>query len=254
LSKNNGQLNIFSKKTVRRLALVLIALLCITSASIGIVQAKYVYSNRQDAAVYSKEFYFESDVLVEGGKEYFLNPGTTSVNFVLKNCADSLRFSADQISYKLTASDGVLSITNGTLSGEMVSTATFSLSNLEDGKSYTVTAVGKAGYSRTISATFTVKKSQPKLYMHVADNAEYVLLTVWTEDVNGTISVKFPMGLIPDNTQPDLASITEADGVFTDELAKYSSKTYRFFKNSSFTSGEFTVMMGELKATKVLQV
>jgi len=60
---------------------------------------------------------------------------------------------------------------------------------------------------------------------------------------------------LPTNyTQPDLASITEADGVFTDELAKYSSKTYRFFKNSSFTSGEFTVMMGELKATKVLQV
>ena len=90
--------------------------------------------------------------------------------------------------------------------------------------------------------------------MNVSDKGEYVLLTVWTEDLCGTVSIDFPDGLIPDATDPRMKEVYNYSGgkyvrgQFEDEVSfvkSFSSHSYRFFKASNFNSCEFNVAIAD---------
>ena len=223
------------------------------SASVWGVSARYIQQRQQDLLAQAKMFYFSSNLLTEAdGTVYTLNPDTASVTIILKNHMDSLRVSEDDIQYSIYVNDVKQGATER-LTGGAASEKTFTL-DVEAGESYTVKAVGNAGYTKTLEAKFDVLQTPKKFYKHVDALDDHVLLlTVWTEDVSGDVTVPFPEGLIPDNTDSKLAGTRNLSGSSygageTDafELHEYESVTYRFFKDSpgmNYTADQFTVLM-----------
>lgn len=222
---------------------------------LGGVAAKYVRENGGRNIFAAKEFYFTSNLLTTDGAEYRLNSDATSVSFTLGNNADKLRFAEDDIAYEVRVNNGAtVDKTTGMLANGKVSQDTITISGLEKGKVYEVKAIGRAGYQKTLKATFTIADNDENLYMHVDNsNRAYVLLTVWTNNLNGNVSITFPDGLIPDNTDPIMRKVQEFEngsytsGTFTDTTNfnnTYSSYTYRFFKTSN-SYGSFTVTLSD---------
>lgn len=245
-------------KYLKNAVYILLVILLLALAAGG-VYARYVYKNIDTGTVTAREFYFTSDHLTKSGATYTLNPGTTSVTFTLKNYADEIRRSNDDISCAVTTTGGTLSAEEVSLSAAANNAAEITLSGLVDGQTYTVMATGTAGYEETLKATFTVLSAGTKVYKHLdTTDPAYVLLTVWTENVAGTASITFPTGLIPDSTDPIMKDIKNytADAyigtTFTDNTSfsnTYSSQTYRFFKTSgTYTVEQFAVVVNEVTA------
>ena len=244
----------------RKIALFLILAVLISAAVWG-VAAKYIRQQSTDSLVKAPEFYFTSDFLVEGGAGYDLNPGTTYVTFVLRNHEDALRYSPGTVAYSVTADGGTfvqgnpepVRLVQGTIPA--TGDVTITLYGLTNGGTYTVTAVGECGYQKTLTATFRVKSGDTSAYKYVDNsNSAYVLLTVWTTNSGGQVSITFPDGLIPDATDPVLSSILNYSGSYQggtyalNSLDAYSSYTYRFFKDSAYPGGGFTVTVGGVPA------
>lgn len=255
-----------TKKKFHIIPVLGIALLAVTLFMIGgEVYGKYVKTRTGTGAVKAKPFYFISDLLTKEGAEYTLSYDTTQVSFILKNYADSLRITEDEISYTVTVTGGgdlgtdphsdtttlEGKLAGGSNSDDMVIT----LSELIPGTTYTITAVGEAGYIEKLSAVFTVSPDKTNVYKHVAYTDHEVLLTVWTENVSGEVLISFPKeGLIPDTTSGSLVNLWNLqDGVykhFTNypdalgPLGANTTRTYRFFKASDFAADVFTVTVG----------
>ena len=236
--------------------LVLIALI-----SVG-VYAKYISTRgKPDGTVTSQNFYFESDYLKENGATYTVNPSTSGTNipFELMNYADDYRASDFDVEYTVTvvASDGSApSVDNGsavlTKSGA-TKQRTVIIKAANPGVTYTVTAVGQTGekgYTKTLSASFTVNPIKENAYMYVEDKGEYVTLTVWTENLTGnvTITPENANELIPDNTDTKMSEWESNQAEFKDTFtAEYSSYKYRFFKsdiNKTYNNAFFEVKVG----------
>ena len=234
-----------------KIALALVCIFIATLLSFGGVFAKYINERGNDINVSSPQFYFSSDLLTENGAEYILNPGTDKIQIILKNYGDQLRFSPRDISYTLTTSDGFLSINNGSLSGGTCKDVIIELSGLTDGGTYTVTAVGNMqkgeaqGFKQTLSATFTVKQSEPKIYYYNDASDDYLIyLSIWTDTLEGDVTVTIPTGLLPDNTCQGLENLegTDTSFVITD-FGSFDSHMFRFFKTSSYTGSDFTIIL-----------
>ena len=254
--------------------LVLSALIII----VGGVLAKYVRKGKDTKnLVNAGTFYFTSDYLEEwtssSPKNISVNSGVSSVSFELRNFADALRYADINISYNIecVSDDTTISLSSisGTLTANTKDTDTITLSGLEDGESYTITASGYTvpknnsnatrGYQKTLKATFTVGASEPKVYKSLTSTTEYVELSVWTEgSATGTASITYPAGLIPDNTDPAMsgwtsstsAAVTKTDS--TSFTVGHSSHRYRFFKqntSATFDATDFTITVGGTTAT-----
>lgn len=214
---------------------------------VGGVAAKYINVRNGQNVIAAKEFYFTSNLLADTGKEYQLNASATEISFTLGNNEDELRYSEDAISYTVEVDNGatleIQDTTKGTLENGKVSVDSIKLSGLERGKTYTVTAVGKAGYIKTLKATFKVADNDENLYKYLdTKNGAYVLLTVWADNLKGDVSVEFPAGLIPDNTDPIMRSVVNYSdasynaAAFMDTknyVIEFASYTYRFFKDTT---------------------
>lgn len=245
---NNGKPRI-------RLYLLLIPVL-LAAVILGGVSAKYITREVREHLFAAKEFYFTSNLLEAGGADYILNSNAGSVTFTLTNGADELRYSEDDIAYTVETTGGSLNKTSGTLTGGTLSSDSITLSGLQKGVAYTVTAKGVAGYKTTLKATFTLAEEGNDVYMHLDTAADpaYVLLTVWTENVSGDATVTFPTGLIPDNTDSAMKNVrnysgTYASASFTDGANfdnTYSSHAYRFFRSDSrsYSVDQFDVRVG----------
>ncbi|MBE6788556.1 MAG: hypothetical protein E7539_02720 [Ruminococcaceae bacterium] len=239
---------------------VIIAVI-ILIALIGGVFAKYIYDTAGGNLLSAKEFYFTSNLLKEETGKYVLNSTTTEVSFTLGNNADKLRFSEVDITYNVSieCENGgevpqiIDSNTEHKLLGGSVNKATITLKNLAKGKTYIVTATGENGYKQTLKAEFTVSDNDENVYKHLnTENDAFVLLTVWTDNVLGDLTVATDStGLIPDNTNPILREVYNySDGKygaieFADQAnfdQTYSSYTYRFFvSEGSFNVDNFKV-------------
>ena len=255
-----------SKAALIRNRSILIIVMTLALGLISGVFAKYIHTNNGKNVLAAKEFYFTSDLLKTENCRYVLNSTATGIEFTLGNNADKLRFSEDDINYTVTvtadkegvSADVILnnSVLTSSLSGILVvgekpTETKITLSNLQKGVTYTVTAVGEAGYKQTLQAEFYVSDNEENVYWHVdTTNPAYVLLTVWTENATGTLSVKYEgSGLIPDNTNPVLTNVNNygtgyGNISFTDAEnfdQTYSSYTYRFFIDGSDYSGTFTI-------------
>lgn len=231
----------------------------LTTVLAGGVLAKYIKDNTEKKnTVVAKEFYFTSNMLTEEGESYVLSAGegdTASIAFTVGNNADELRFSKDDITYTVAMAEGtgkgldLVRVKSDTLTGGHVNTISIEIENLEKGKTYTIVAIGKAGYVKTLKATFTVAGDDKAVYKTVTQNNHYVLLTVWTKNVKGTSEISLPKDLIPDNTDAVMNTVKNADTLFKDTASfkeAYSSHTYRFFKTTtkSYTANDFKVSLG----------
>lgn len=237
--------------------------LTLTVITVGVVLARYVFGQEGQAIVAAREFYFTSDLLTEEGAEYTLATGSTSVSFDLRNYADELRITGDNISYSVTLETDEMGCSlknsSGILTGGSANENTVTLSMNSSGK-YTVTAVTNTGsddtgYQAEISATFIVPEPERNVYKYLEDQGDYVLFTVWTESVIGDMQIAFPAGLIPDNTDPALANVTNfKDGQYkgglvydqeTFQSESYASHAYRFFKSgdSEYRADDFEAVL-----------
>lgn len=234
------------KFTKKALIVLICAAAIIICAVGGVVYAKYIIERNKFATVTSPDFYFESDILTESGGLYYINSMTESVTVTLKNSADDLRISQMDVYYTVTVTGGAtLSKESGKLTASpSPASDEITVSGLEEGETYTLEATGytkngeEIGFSKTIKIDIEVEESSAKVYKHLdVSGGNYVVLTVWTKNLKGDVTVAFPDGLIPDNTNPGMESAQSSVKSFTDEntLEVYSSHTYRFFKSNSLS-------------------
>lgn len=268
MSKNN------TKGYVRAAIYVLMAVIVIATLVVGGIYAKYVAEHQTTGQVSSPDFYFTSDVLTETASTYTLNAGaggTTSLSFELRNYADALRFSDKAIAFsvEVAPSDGVtvtvngVAADNGTLASNPSagSSASVTVSGLKNGVTYRITATGNAGFVRTLSADIEVRADEKGIYKHLdTSDPAYLLLTVWTKNLQGDVSIAFPDGLIPDNSDAVMNDVYNYVGgayvsdEFEDTVSfteTYSSHVYRFFRtdDGAYTADDFTVKLGDTSAT-----
>ena len=228
------------------LALILLAGVAVAAGTWG-VGAKYATESSNSALAQAKEFYFTSDLLAELGAEYTLNANTENIVFHLYDSADSKRNSEVAVSYVVSYTvDGGESQNHA--SGKIEGGSAEISIPVDPGKKYVVTAVGSGGYQQTLSATFTVAELDAAVYQHLDTTVqEYVMLTVWTKNVESAVTVQFPNGLIPDATDEELKNLTKGANTFTRNFGKYEAETYRFFKSDptkNYTIEDFTVTAG----------
>ena len=238
------------KKNNLAISILIVLLIC---SLVGGAGAKYVFEKYGRGLFSAKVFYFESNLLKDKNVEYILNPTATSISFTISNSIDELRYADDDITWGYSV-NGIVVEKDKVLEKGKSSSETITLSNLERGKSYVVKATGRAGYVKDIYATFTVSDTDKNIYQYLEKKDGYVVLTVWTENLSGEVTVSFPSGLIPDSTDEQLRSVhnyNENTGKymsasFVDDISfskVYSSKTYRFFVsgNNSVTVNDFSV-------------
>jgi len=230
----------------RRAAAVLSALFVLLALTAGVTFARYATGKQAEGTVSSPDFYFGSDLLFTLPETYTLNPGqsgTTSFSFEVRNWVDALRINEKNIGVTVTVlpSDGIH--INGietaeatlTLAGNSKNSATVTVAGLKNGQTYTISATGEAGFKSTLTATVTVKPDEPHIFMHLndADNY-YVLLTVWTKNLSGEVTVTYPADLTPDATDPVMTGKAAGTPITdnTNFQTAYSTHVYRFFKNT----------------------
>ena len=144
---------------------LLLVLILLASGGIGTTVAKYIHSTDGKMLVKAPEFYFTSDLLTEDGNvSYMLNSNTTQVQFLLRSTADELRNSDMKIGYTVSLekpqdASGYLDITEGELTGTE-KTKTVTLRDVQPGVTYTVTAIGEAGYTQELSPELSREWSQ----------------------------------------------------------------------------------------------
>lgn len=255
----------------RLLIYTLVALAFFLALLAGGTYAKYAMGERTDGYISSPNFYFTSDLLKETAVEYTLNPGIdgkTEMSFQVHNFADDLRISDKTIDFNVTVSpaDGVTvqvegdsTMTGSLAAGSAGTTAKVTVSGLKNGQTYDVSVTGKAGFVITLGAKVIVRPDEKQIFKHIDNNDDsYVLLTVWTQDISGTVEIGIPDGLIPDNTDSAMQGVVNfVDGTytartFTDATSfarTYSSHVYRFFKTSDYQAEDFTVTLNGKEAT-----
>ena len=224
--------------------LVLLLLVALAGGTL----AKYFRSRESEGTVRAKMFYFASDFM--DGTERKLNPDVTEVSFTVSNYEDDLRYSEVDITYTVTVSpalpDGSISCSETKLNANGKDSATVTLKNMEPGQIYTVTvnAVGGGetvggttvgGYQKTLTGKIVVRE-ESAVYTYLEDRGSYVLLTVWAQGYKGNVTIGYPAGVIPDNTDPRMAGVktqTSGTGTFVDNVTfagdSDASHSYRFF-------------------------
>ncbi len=230
------KLKINRKKVIISTVAVVLSLCLLT---VGMLVAKYLNEKKSNGLVTAKNFYFTSNLL--DGEEHKLAPGSTSFTFTLGNHEDDLRYSEVDIEYTVTVDNGATVDTNGTgtLAKGSVKDAEVTVSNLQPGTTYTVTAVGTGGYSKTLTATIAVPAKAAQLYQYQdSSSGEYTLLTVWNEgDEAGNVTVAYTG--IPDNTNSDMRDwrTNESHSV---TIEPHQSKVFRFFSGTVTVTGAET--------------
>lgn len=227
---------------------LLLALFCVCIGGISLVSAKYIkQSVTKNNSVTAKEFYFESDLL-DGQTHQIVSTEdsttgkTASVIIRLKNHVDELRYSEVNIDYTVTVTeqDGTsaagVTITNGT--GSIPAGASnnidVTLSGLQSGKTYTVTATTSNIYQKTLTGTIEVAQPDNDIYASISDKTQYIEVTVWTTDYTGNVNLTYAASLMPDNTDNKMTEAKSIDGEITDNnWGANTSHVFRFFKSDT---------------------
>lgn len=252
------------KRNPRRIYLWVLVLILLAGSVWG-VSAKYRMQREQDMLVQAKMFYFTSDLLQEDGFTYYLNPGTSEVTFHLYNYIDSLRTTDPSLSiqYDVYINNEQLGDTAALTAEHDSAEIKFSLEN--NVTLYEVRVEGNVGYQKNLYATFNLLQYPHDFCKHLdKSDKNYVLLTVWTKDIAGNVTVKFPDGLIPDTTAGTWANIANfSENGYTSsttniiKMEEYNSISYRFFKENpttDYTVDQFTVQLTKADGSTVTAV
>ena len=123
------------------------------------------------------------------------------------------------------------------LDGGKISDQSITVSGLQPGESYFVTAATSNTYEKTLTATIKVNPIDNKVYCDLSDEGTYINVTVWTDDYAGDINLAYPAGLIPDNTDSWMADWSRASGemntVTLTNMGANASHVFRFFKENA---------------------
>lgn len=225
-----------------RMGVTLLAVLIVFS---GYTAAKYVRSQKEEPLYVAKSFYFESDLLeaLEGNGEipkYTLQDGESTIAFQLRNYPDDLRTSEVDIACEVVLSGDSMADQKRTVIFEKNTQDKESVSfeNLSPG-TYQVTAEAVMPYSKILQAEFTVAAFSQDIKSSVRDGAgsPNLMVTVTTTDYEGHITISWPDGVLPDNTDPLLEKAS--GNSCTVNMKKHSEYTFQFFKtnpNADYTS------------------
>ena len=246
----------------------LLVLFCLCIGGISMVSAKYIkQNNTKNNSATAKEFYFESDLL--DGKEHEVvatkaadGTATASVTIRLKNYADELRYSETEIQYEVSVTEKnsdegtdtdpneqsedsniVITGDTGTIDAGAKNHADVTLSNLEAGKTYVVTAATSNIYQKTLTGTINVVAPDDTLYAYVRDNTQYIEVTVWTTDYAGEVTLKYDnKTLLPDNTDTKMRDVSTTNATFYQgSWEANTSHVFRFFKTNEKNTYQVTV-------------
>lgn len=231
----------------RKVAVALLALAVIVAVGgISSYAAKYAYRETGEQSTVSEEFYFTSDLLTSDGKaSYDLPAGTTSVKFELRGYADDLRKGKSPVQLTYTVDNAAPASATVPAGGSKI----IELTGLGSGK-HVVTATSTSPYAQTLSATFSIAAEDNELTTSVEDSSgfAYVTLIVSTKEYEGNVTVSWPAGVIPDQTQDEFAKVSGgAGGSITTTVDKYGSYAFRFFKTDA--SQDYT-SAGTITASK----
>ena len=250
---------------------------CILAFGASMIYAKYIQTSQYNDAITAREFYFSSDVLDGGVHEIpaLDEDGTATLTFHLMNHEDQLRYLDVPITYEVTweeeqkntAETDHVESANGNEAGRLLqgtnlsekiaagegkngqtNDKTVTISGLEQGKTYTVTATATAPYTKTLSAIIRVQQKNEELQATVTDHGNYIEVTVWTADKAKKIRlINQAVGVIPDNTDSsmkDMLTVTDTSGESQSDLIDLKSNAshvFRFFKSDAEKNYKATV-------------
>ena len=239
------------RRTRLNKTMALLVLFCLCIGGISMVSARYIQQNDTDNnSVSAKEFYFESDLL--DGRIHEVIPTddngmTASVTLRLMNYVDELRYSGTEIKYSVTVkengTDNLLensNITNqtGTIAATQKKHADVTISNLEAGKTYIVTATTSNIYKKTLTGTIEVASADTTVHASISNNTDqYIEVTVWTTDYTGNVTLKYDnKTLLPDNTDTKMKdAVSTRDIFYSGSWGANTSHVFRFFKTTTAT-------------------
>ena len=243
---------ILARPWILALALVLVGGLI----ALAPVAAKYLTGRSEPQEIVDTyDFYFRSNYLTDETTppEIRVNAGVTSVDVELYNFEDELRIADLQINYVVTVQEEGASqpttVSTDHLTADTKDTKTVTISGLENGKTYTVTAVGTNGYSKTLRAKLVVDAVESKVYMSLQQTGSFGLirtyeLTVWTVgDAQGTATIGY-RGLTTPLTGSWPASVSTSSFTYgtdsTSFTGKNQSQQYTFIALGTLTLDDFS--------------
>ncbi len=235
-------------------------LFAIPTIFIGGTVAKYVQERNEDLIYQAKNFYFESDLLSDNTDPaaYTYDVGNDTIVFELSNNIDDLRHSEVDINYtvsitdvqgnQVTDKDGkVISEQSGKLSNNNIDMDEIEFENLPTGN-YIVTAKAVSPYEKTLQATFVLTERNENIQYEINDavGSPILQMTVRTSDYRGDVTIIWPDGIAPDNTNSKLTESNTgySQGEETIFFETDSEYTFQFFKKQPdliYTKNDFSV-------------
>ena len=168
---------------------------CLCFAFVTPAFAKYIIKLGEQSEFESENFYFFFDYLnTDDDTEYEIYGN--SVTFNVRNYIDSLRINKTDINYTVTADDGTLDKTSGTLTGNASNsdriTLTYSFGESENKKEISVTATSTDMYKKELTAKFILLKPENLAY-EIKDekDRDYSELYIYTPNTPQNITLNW---------------------------------------------------------------
>ena len=237
-----------------RMLLILLSAVLITGILAGGLLAKYRSENQKQAEMISSQFHVSSDYLAENNPSYEITDWKAGFDIQLYNYEkeNTALISDDEITYKVDLSEGLKDKEEKTLqqdkwtysdthNGKIAKSSEKQAQSIKirpapqsavmENDSVTVTVTITSPFTKTLSATFTMKgKSQPD-YTIKDQNDGSILVTIQSNSYDGDITVEWSADkYAPDNTNPLMANWTNP----SQTLPVQKNTTYEllFFKKS----------------------
>lgn len=243
------------------LVAVIVAVLLL-SLLLGGVVAKYISTNRRQTELMSSDFHFSSDYLaatsVGDPKPTYPVFEENKIQIELYNYQKENvdLIAAEEIQYRVQVDDTwVITITDDT--GTEVKPnpdGSYTMPKSETGRTWTLSLTGGdvskpvqvavetvQPYRLKLEGEFRMDRQDPNYT--VEDMGNYRVLTIQTNDYAGPITVNWPKGISPDNTNPLMTEWADAEpsGVGVFQVEKNHSYTLMFVEN---TEGNHSVQKG----------
>lgn len=245
---------IYRNQTIQKKLLSVLTVLVLIVLVLGsFTFAKYRNQLQSDNIIGRPEgFYFESDYLIVNNSSYEMQNWNRDKDYSfivdIRNFQDSLRASEMDVSYQLEISElgsNVTALLNG---NEVTSDTTFKMSadqTVTDQLLITVpkgeipsnnkiqikaTAVPESsnGYSKEISAVFTLKENSSTFELQLENHRDYYDLLIGVAKSGQTMTINWPTDFTPDSTVTELKDATGSTATYT-TTKDDSSVRLRFF-------------------------
>ncbi len=210
----------------------------------GGLMAKYRSDQQKQAEVKMAEFHFTSDLLEKNGASYTLPDWSDGFDIELYNYdkTDTKLISDTDITYKVTLSDTTKWKFSDSHNGEMKTSTGKEVQiihvdpqpGVQENDEVTVTVKTIAPFTKTLTATFTMKGSKEPFYEITDQRDGTVLLTIKTNSYSDEVQVSWNTAQFdPDSTNPVMEKWSDAAGNGILSAEKNTTYELLFFKNTT---------------------